>query len=99
MLILSKFFKLILSFFFISLMSFSIIRLIPGDPVMHLIGERGASEECVLEIKKNLGLDKSIFEQYLIFTKNAVLGDFGESIVSKQPIVSEFKVLWPATLE
>jgi dipeptide transport system permease protein len=98
-LILSKVLKLFLSFLFISLMSFSIIRLIPGDPVLHLIGERGASEERYLEIKKNLGLDKSVFEQYLIFTKNAAVGEFGESIVSKQPIVSEFKVLWPATLE
>ncbi len=80
-------------------MSFSVIRLIPGDPVMHLIGERGASEERVAEIKKNLGLDKSILEQYLIFTKKTLVGDFGESIVSKQPIVSEFKVLWPATFE
>lgn len=80
-------------------MSFSVIRLIPGDPVMHLIGERGASEERVAEIKKNLGLDKSIVEQYFIFTKNALMGDFGESIVSKQSIVSEFKVLWPATFE
>lgn len=80
-------------------MSFSVIRLIPGDPVLHLIGERGASEEQIQQIRKNLGLDKSVLEQYLIFTKNAVVGDFGESIVSKQPIVSEFKVLWPATFE
>ncbi|MBC7742430.1 MAG: ABC transporter permease [Bdellovibrionaceae bacterium] len=80
-------------------MSFSIIRLIPGDPVMHIVGERGASEERVKEIKKNLGLDKSVFEQYFIFTKKALVGDFGESIVSKQPIWSEFKVLWPATFE
>jgi wyosine [tRNA(Phe)-imidazoG37] synthetase (radical SAM superfamily) len=34
-------------------MSFSVIRLIPGDPVMHLIGERGASEERIAEMKKN----------------------------------------------
>ena len=97
--ILSKLLKLSLSFIFISLMSFSIIRLIPGDPVLHLIGERGASEETVAQIKKNLGLDKSVFEQYLIFTGNAIKGEFGESIVSKQPIVEEFKVLWPATFE
>ena len=97
--ILSKIFKLVFSFLFISLMSFSVIRLIPGDPVMHLIGERGASEERIAEIKKNLGLDKSAIEQYYIFTKNAIIGDFGESTVSKQPILSEFKVLWPATLE
>ncbi|MCC2678310.1 MAG: hypothetical protein K0R29_886 [Pseudobdellovibrio sp.] len=80
-------------------MSFSIIRLIPGDPVLHLIGERGASEETIAQIKKNLGLDKSVVEQYLIFTGNAVRGEFGESIVSKQPIIQEFKVFWPATFE
>lgn len=80
-------------------MSFSVIRLIPGDPVLNLIGERGASEETIAQIRKNLGLDKSIVEQYLIFTGNAVRGEFGESIVSKQPIIQEFKVFWPATFE
>lgn len=80
-------------------MSFSIIRLIPGDPVLHIIGERGASEETIQQIKKNLGLDKSVPEQYFIFTTNALRGEFGESIVSKQPIINEFKVLWPATFE
>lgn len=80
-------------------MSFSIIRLIPGDPVMHIIGERGASEERIQEIRKNLGLDKSIFEQYVIFSKNALVGEFGESVVTKQPVWSDFKVLWPATFE
>lgn len=97
--ILSKVLKLVLSFVFISLMSFSIIRLIPGDPVTHIIGERGASEETIQQIKQNLGLDKSVPEQYWIFTTNAIRGEFGESIVSKQPIISEFKVLWPATFE
>jgi dipeptide transport system permease protein len=97
--ILSKVLKLVLSFLFISLMSFGVIRLIPGDPVANLLGERGASAERIAEMKKNLGLDKSVVEQYFIFTKNALVGNFGESIVSKQPIISEFKVLWPATFE
>lgn len=91
--------KIIGYFLFISLMSFSIIRLIPGDPVQHIIGERGASEERIAEIKKSLGLDQSIPVQFLKFTKNAIVGDFGESTVSKQPVLSEFKVLWPATVE
>lgn len=86
-------------FLFISLMSFSIIRLIPGDPVQHIIGERGASEERVAEIRKNLGLDKPLPVQFLKFTANAAVGDFGESTVSKQSVLSEFKVLWPATVE
>ena len=84
---------------FISLVSFSIIRLIPGDPVQHIVGERGASEERLAEIKKNLGLDQPIPVQFFQFSINAVKGNFGESIVSKQTVMSEFKVLWPATVE
>lgn len=91
--------KVIGYFLFISLMSFSIIRLIPGDPVSHIVGERGASEERVAEIRKNLGLDQPLPIQFLKFSANALVGDFGESTVSKQPVISEFKVLWPATVE
>lgn len=92
-------FRLIVLFLFISLVSFSVIRLIPGDPVMNLIGERGASQERIDEMKKNLGLDRPLYVQYYIFTKNIFLGDFGESVISKQPVMSEFKVLFPATVE
>lgn len=91
--------KIIGYFFFISLMSFVIIRLIPGDPVQNIIGERGASEERVQEIRKNLGLDQPVPIQFLKFSMNALVGNFGESIVSKQTVISEFKVLWPATVE
>ncbi len=66
---------------------------------MHLIGERGAAPERIAELKKNLGLDKSLPVQYYIFTKNIFLGDFGESVISKQPVMSEFRVLFPATVE
>lgn len=91
--------KVIGYFLFISLMSFSIIRLIPGDPALHIIGERGASEERVAEIRKNLGLDQPLPIQFLKFSANALVGNFGESTVSKQSVLSEFKVLWPATVE
>lgn len=92
-------FRLAILFLFISLISFSVIRLIPGDPVMHLIGERGAAPERIEALRKNLGLDKSLPVQYIIFTKNIFLGDFGESVISKQPVMSEFRVLFPATVE
>lgn len=91
--------KIVGYFLFISLMSFSIIRLIPGDPVQHIIGERGASEERVAEIRKNLGLDQPVPIQFLKFSANALVGNFGDSTVSKQSVLSEFKVLWPATVE
>ncbi len=95
----AKIFKILLSFLFITLVSFSIIRLIPGDPAQNIIGERGASEERLIEIRKNLGLDQPLLMQYGHFVLNALKGDFGDSISSKQPVIQEFKVLFPATFE
>jgi dipeptide transport system permease protein len=91
--------RLAISFFFISIISFSVIRLIPGDPVQNLIGERGATEEQIENMRRNLGLDRSVIVQYGLFVGQALRGDFGESITSKQTVWSEFKVLFPATVE
>ena len=98
-LILNKLLRVFISFFFICLVSFTIIRLIPGDPVTNILGERGASAERILELKKHYGLDQPVLKQFQIFITNVVQGDFGESSVSHQPVMSEFKVLWPATFE
>lgn len=99
MLILNKLFRLIISFFFIATVSFTIIRLIPGDPVINLLGERGATAERMAELKHYYGLDQPILKQFSIFVGNAIQGDFGESTVSHQPVISEFRVLLPATVE
>lgn len=69
-----------------SLISFTLIRLIPGDPVLHLLGERGGSEEQIAEMKQKLGLDKPLPQQYLIFVTNAVQGDMGTSTVARRPV-------------
>ncbi len=76
-----------------------IIRLIPGDPVTHILGERGATEERMQELKKFYGLDQSLLKQFQIFVSQAAVGNFGESTVSHQSVMSEFKVLLPATIE
>ncbi|EQC45592.1 ABC transporter permease [Bacteriovorax sp. Seq25_V] len=94
-----KIFQLIPTLVGISLLSFIVIRLVPGDPVMLMLGERGADPEVYMEMKKNLGLDKPILEQYAIYMKNAVQGDFGRSLVSKRPVTTEFFDRFPATLE
>lgn len=92
-------FRFLVSFFLITLVSFSVIRLIPGDPAQNIVGERGADPVRLNEIRANLGLDKPIFSQFSIYVKNIFLGEFGESITSKQPILQEFRVLLPATIE
>ncbi len=97
--ILNKVLRALISFFFICVVSFTIIRLIPGDPVTHILGERGATPERMLELKKLYGLDQPLLKQFQVFVTNVIQGDFGESSVSHQPVMSEFKVLWPATFE
>lgn len=82
-----------------SLVAFLLLRAIPGDPVTHLLGERGGNPEQVQLLREKLGLDKSLPEQYLVFVGNAVKGDLGLSIVSQRPVTEEFWDRFPATLE
>ncbi len=82
-----------------SLISFFMLRLIPGDPVLNLLGERGGSEEQVSELRSRLGLDRSLPEQYTLFVWNALRGDLGQSTVTERPVTEEFWDRFPATLE
>ena len=83
----------------VTLFSFFLIRMAPGDPVLLLLGERGADPALYQEMKKNLGLDKPPLVQYGLFMKNAIQGDLGKSIVSKRKVTEEFWSRFPATLE
>lgn len=83
----------------ISILSFAMVRLVPGDPVMLLLGERGADPEVYLRMQQNLGLDRPVFEQYFSFVANAFTGDLGKSIITNQAVTTEFFERFPATLE
>jgi dipeptide transport system permease protein len=82
-----------------TLIAFFLIRMVPGDPVTNILGERGASPEKILEIRSRLGLDLSLPEQYFLFIKNALAGDLGTSISSQRPVQEEFWARFPATIE
>jgi len=73
--------------------------MIPGDPVMLMLGERGANPEVYLEMKQKLGLDDPIIIQYFNFVLKAFQGDLGQSLISKTSVVEEFFSRFPATLE
>lgn len=83
----------------ISLVCFFLIRMIPGDPVLNLIGERGSDPARYLEMKKALGLDLPIIQQFWIYLKNSLRGDIGTSIISNNSVWSEFIERFPATME
>lgn len=90
---------LIPTFFGVTLVAFSFIRLLPGDPVDLLAGERGVSPERKAEIMARLGFDKPIWQQYVEYVVNIFHGDLGISFVSKKPVLVEFFTLFPATAE
>ena len=90
---------LIATFIGVSVVSFSLIRLVPGDPVLTMLGERGANPAAYNEIKESLGLDKPLIVQYFKFIGNAFKGDLGNSIVTNVPVLEEFFARFPATLE
>ena len=85
--------------FGVSLIAFAFIRLVPGDPILAMLGERGVSQEMYAEMSANLGLDKPPVQQYFSFMGKALTGDFGNSIVSREPVIKEFFSRFPATLE
>ena len=85
--------------FGVTVVAFGLIRLIPGDPIDHLVGERGASPEVIAEIRASYGLDRPLVVQYFAFVANALRGDLGRSITSNRVVAEEFGDRFPATLE
>ncbi|GHC80009.1 ABC transporter permease subunit [Limoniibacter endophyticus] len=90
---------LIPTFIGVSIIAFSFIRLLPGDPVALLSGERVMSPERHAQISAQLGLDRPLVIQYLDYLGGVLTGDFGNSIVTKRPVLDQFFELFPATFE
>ena len=83
----------------VTIVAFALIRMVPGDPILNLLGERGATPEVYAEMKAKFGLDKPVTTQYAVFVQSAATGDLGTSIISRQPVLREFFERFPATLE
>lgn len=82
----------------VSILVFSFLHFIPGDPAIAMLGER-ATPENVARIRASLGLDKPLWEQYLIYMGKALQGDLGQSILRGYPITEEITHRFPATIE
>ncbi|TCD11922.1 ABC transporter permease subunit [Oricola cellulosilytica] len=90
---------LIPTFIGVSIVAFAFIRLLPGDPIMLLAGERGMSAERYQELQAVYGFDRPYLVQYFDYAWGILQGDFGQSIVTKRPVLEEFFTLFPATIE
>lgn len=90
---------LIPTFLGVTFVAFVLIRLVPGDPIMMMVGERGMSPERHAELMQQYGFDRPLLVQYLFFLGNLLQGDLGRSIVTRAPVLREFLNLFPATVE
>lgn len=97
--ILSKIALVVPTFLGVTLLAFMFIRLLPGDPVELMAGERGIDPARHAELMQLYGFDKPLWQQYLLYLGGILQGDLGRSIVTKQPVLHEFATLFPATLE
>lgn len=97
--ILTKLLYLIPTFLGITIIAFGLVRILPGDPVLLMAGERGVSPERHAELTAMLGYDKPLAVQYLGFLGRLFQGDLGNSLSSNKPVLDEFLALFPATVE
>jgi peptide/nickel transport system permease protein len=82
----------------VSIIVFLFLRMIPGDPALALAGEH-ASEANVERIREEFGLNKPLYEQYLLYMGKVLRGDLGTSVLSRRAIGDEVQARFPATLE
>ena len=87
------------TFLGITLLVFALLRLIPGDPVEALSGERGMTEERYTRLIHEFGLDRPLPVQYGDYVWKALHGDLGLSTITHEPVFAEFMARFPATVE
>lgn len=84
----------------VSIISFVITMVLPGDPILSIVGlEAGASDELIEQWRKDLGLDKPIYVQYVKWVGSILSGDFGVSIRTRAHVLTLFAQRLPVTLQ
>jgi dipeptide transport system permease protein len=87
------------TFIGMTLLAFFLIRIVPGDPIETMAGERGIDEARHALLLHEYGLDRPILVQYGIYIGRVLHGDLGRSMITQEPVVKEFLTLFPATVE
>lgn len=72
--------------FFVAVFVFLLLRLTPGDPAQAIAGDQ-ATPQQLAQIRENLGLNKPLVTQFVTWIGNMAHGDFGQSLISQQPVL------------
>ena len=87
-----------LTFLGLLLVTFVIGRVVPIDPVLAAVGDR-APAEVYERVKHELGLNLPLWQQFWIYLRKVLAGDFGKSVLTSNPVLSDIRRVFPATLE
>jgi ABC-type dipeptide/oligopeptide/nickel transport system permease component len=80
------------------IVTFLLTRALPGDPAAYFAGP-AANKEAIEQIRKKLGFDKPLIEQFFRYTVDLAHGDFGNSLTTGQPVATEIRNRLPASAE
>jgi peptide/nickel transport system permease protein len=89
---------LILTLIGLIFITFVIGRLVPIDPVLSILGDR-APPEAYERVRRELGIDLPVYQQFWIYLMKVMRGDFGTSAMTSQPVLYDLGQFFPATLE
>ncbi len=81
----------------VTIVAFGRIRFIPGDPVVLMLGDM-ATEDSIRELRAQLGLDRSLPDQFLFILGHLAHGDLGTSIINGRPVLGFIELALPVTL-
>jgi peptide/nickel transport system permease protein len=80
------------------LVTFLIGRVVPIDPVLAVVGDK-ASAEVYQRARLELGLHLPLWQQFLVYVKAILSGDFGVSVLTARPVIEDIARVFPATVE
>ncbi|BCH63942.1 peptide ABC transporter permease [Agrobacterium vitis] len=78
--------------------TFFIGRVIPIDPVLAVLGDR-APQAVVEQTRRAMGLDQPLYYQFFVYIKQVLSGDFGTSVLTTNPVMTDIGRFFPATVE
>jgi peptide/nickel transport system permease protein len=90
--------SLALTFLGLAAVTFIIGRFMAVDPVLAVVGDH-ATQDVYDKTRIALGLDRPILEQFFVYLKKLLSGDFGQSIMTSHPVLSDLLHFFPATFE
>ena len=82
----------------VTFVTFILVRLLPGSPAEALAGSM-AYEDTIRSLEEKMGLNKPIWEQFIIYIGNIFKGDLGYSWFTSNPVLEDIKTRFPATIE